>query len=235
LLSLPDQKQRLRMLEQFTLKVFEKELEDKKKREMYEEAAKADDSKRAFFEDISKKRDDKAGKKFEKINFKAAMEGKHIPGEGRKNILKETVFFGWGDLKNLVESKTVIEHGMDINSLADALAEARGKVESAVSLDAYGSRFADARNPYPIEEFFLLIYLVGECNEKFSPSDRRAINCVLSRIREDQGDDFELVKQKHIKEEAVSKIVRELWDASFVGRKRVEGEDGKMKNPPNGS
>lgn len=224
LLSIPDREQRLRILERFTLKVFERELEDKTKRKVYEEAAQGGEPERAFFEDISKNREGEPEKRFGKIAFREAMEDKHI--------LRETALFGWGDLKNLVESKLKVKPGMTIDSLADALAKATEKVDAAVSLDAYRSRFADRRNPFPIEEFFLLIYIAGEGDEKFSLLDERTINHVLRRIRKEHGADFELLKEKYSSEEAVSKKVGGLWVRLFAEQEKVGGETERDVSAP---
>jgi hypothetical protein len=96
-------------------------------------------------------------------------------------VLENTALFGYGDLKNLVELKINSESGMDINSLAKALAENAEPGDSAVTLSAYKSRFNET-DTAPFEEFFLLLYLVLESGRELKKPDLQTIHQVLDQV-----------------------------------------------------
>ena len=213
LLSIPDQEQRLRILQYFTRKVFKRVFADKKKREEYAEAAKTPDQEN-FFRAVSKKK------------LRARQFDKAVKDKG---ILRETALFGWGDLKNLVESKTEVKAGMDFESFAATLAKDLGQVDSAVSLSAYHSRFDGDAQP-PFEEFFLLLYLVAESQKGFTDSDKRTIHHVLDAIPDFKGDDFKSI-ERSIKEGAVvgkvQKHLKKILD-EWKRNKREKEVSGKV-------
>jgi hypothetical protein len=191
LLSIPDNEQRLNILERFSLQVFKKELDDEEKKKQYGEAAKDDESKR-FLEAI-------ASQKFGNGEFKAAVSA---AATNDNDILRDTTLFGWGDLKNLVESRTKIEPGMNISSLVKAMEVATGKVDSAVSLSAYRSRF-EGKGPFPFEEFFILLYLVALGKKGFSASDEETIYQMLDQIPNFEEEGFKYLRQERIVKEQI--------------------------------
>jgi hypothetical protein len=127
-------------------------------------------------------------------------------GQALQNVLGKTALFGWGDLKNLVESRTKIEAGMSLEDFARALAHGTDKVESAVSLSAYRSRFG-AGGPDPFEEFFLLLYLVAEVEGKLQDSDVAVLQHVLKFVPRKQRTSYEYLKA--VKHEGAQKALKE--------------------------
>lgn len=214
LLSIPDNEQRLNILERFSLEVFKKELEDKEKKKQYEEAAKDDESKR-FLGAI-------AGEKFGEGEFKKAVSA---AATSDNDILRDTTLFGWGDLKNLVESRTKIEPGMNISSLTRAMQVATGKVDSAVSLSAYRSRF-EGRGPFPFEEFFILLYLVALGEKGFSASDEETIHQMLNQIPNFEEESFKYLRQERIVKEQIvcDDVARYLADVIAKWKRETEAK-----------
>lgn len=217
LLSVPDQEQRLEIIKRFTRKIFDKEFEDKKKKEEYLQAAN-DTTKLDFFNFVSGGECDSQAAQANKIRFKDALENAHHLGNISKNVLKETVLFGFGDLKNLVESKVKIKAGMDFNSFADALAVVTFSGDAAINLSAYRSRFGDDKNPSPFEEFFLLLYLCQECEKELKDSEKETIRRALCRLSDENWDnlnqppteeDFDVRLNDYIVEVAIRDKVRE--------------------------
>ena len=133
----------------------------------------------------------------------------------KQEVLKNTVLLGWGDLKNLVKSKTKYELGMSIADFAIALAKASTTADSAVSLSAYGSRFDKGGEP-PIEEFFLLLYLMAESEKPLAASEKQTILQILRNIPGFQGEVISLWKDKHIKELHVAETVQEYLSAGGI-------------------
>jgi serine/threonine-protein kinase RIO1 len=216
--SIPDKKQRRELIERFVLDLFKEKFRVEKTEQEYKAKAGRHGPRRDFFDDISTGKFRKT-----KTKFKAALRD--------KDVLKKTALFGYGDLKNLVELKTEVESGMDADSLAQALAETTGRVESAVSLSAYRNRFEE-KNPPPFEEFFLLLYLVAECGKEFSTSDRNVIHQVLKGIKVQGEETFEFLRKKeYIEEDAIyDKLYNHRKDI-LEGWVEVESEDEKAKNP----
>ncbi|HJR07768.1 MAG TPA: ATP-binding protein [Pyrinomonadaceae bacterium] len=165
----------------------------------------------------------KVSKGFKKESFEAALN----------KIPTATVLFGWGDLKNLVESRTKVKEGMNLESYALALLDARKGLDAAVALSAYRNRFK-GNGPFPFEEFFLLLYLVAEANEDdeankadewFTDSDKETIKQLLDKIPHSKGDIFEyLKKEKAIREDKVSEKVQKYMKDLLTGK---AGENDK--------
>lgn len=193
LLGIPDQQRRLKIIEDFAIKAVQKELEDNYKKQEYEKAAQKGASKR-FLEAIR-------NKKFKNGELRNAVK---TAAEAGRDVLKETVLFGWGDLKNLVESKTKLNPGMDIKSLVASLGKATGEVDSAVSLSAYDRRF-EGKGAFPFEEFFLLLYLLAESKAELSNQDQKTIGSVLAHICTfpDEPLDKKLLKERGIKDNVI--------------------------------
>ncbi|MDT5061038.1 MAG: hypothetical protein QOH63_1497 [Acidobacteriota bacterium] len=227
LLCIPDQAQRLILLQRFVLDLFAKIFENDEKRKEYEDKAGKRGSKFDFFTDISKKRDDYSEKIFEKAKFEEAVR--------EEKVLEKTALFGYGDLKNLVELHMDVDSVADANSLAVALREATDNVESAVSLSAYRNRFEE-RNTNPYEEFFLLLYLIAETKREFTSPDMQAIHHVLDQISNFQGaKEFERLKKEYIEEDEVYDILKNRRKDILKGwKKKSKAEAGKRKARPAG-
>lgn len=101
---------------------------------------------------------------------------------GADALLTQTAFFGWGDLKYLVESTAKPGSGLTTATLCGALAAAAGRLQPAVNLSAYRRRF-EGSGPYPAEEFFLLAYLLVDAaaagGAVFSAADEEQIERVI--------------------------------------------------------
>ena len=216
LLCIPDQERRRKLIERFVLERFEAELENEQTGQKYKDDAGTRGKKHDFFEDISRKFGKGEVKEFKKtkVKFEEALEDLNLRkkrGE-EENILQKTVLYAWGDLKNLVDSKLNISEGMDIESLAVALAEATEAVDSTVSLGAYRSRFKTEDQP-PYEEFFLLLYLCAESNKALTASDKEAIRTALTQIQDfEQNGLLFLSNEGYIKDEQVIQVVEEYGE-----------------------
>jgi hypothetical protein len=156
--------------------------------------------------------------------FEAAIKSARVPKAGRGaqeeqgkvewrevDVLRETTLFGWGDLKNLVESRTKVVAGMDLEGFARALAEGTDKVESAVSLSSYRSRF-DAGGSDPVEEFLLLLYLVAEAKVGVQKSDLTTVQDILNSLRDPQTGSDEYLKD--LKDEEAQRVLKEYMKTS---------------------
>ena len=210
LLCIPDQRQRLRILQHFTRKVFKRIFADEQKRAEYKQAAGTSGPAYDFYRAVTRR-------EFRATQFEDAVK--------KRDILRDTALFGWGDLKNLVESKTEIKAGMDFNSFADAMAKDIRQVDSAVSLGAYHSRF-DGDGPPPFEEFFLLLYLAAESEVELNNSDKRTIYHFMDAIPDFQGDDFKQL-EKSIKEAAVRREVEKYMKDILADWKTIKEQREK--------
>ncbi len=87
-------------------------------------------------------------------------------------VLKRTYWFGYGDLKHLVQNVLKIRPGDTWKSIGEGLLSGSEGVQPAVKLNAYVSRFEGVRRneQVPSEEFALLVYLVGECGARLTPA-----------------------------------------------------------------
>ncbi len=92
-------------------------------------------------------------------------------------VLARTVFFGWGDLKYLVESTAMAHAGLTPATLCKALVDAADGLQPAVNLRAYSTRFV-GNEPCPSEEFFIMASLMVETGQPFSDSDVEVIQKV---------------------------------------------------------
>lgn len=101
---------------------------------------------------------------------------------GAADLLGATVFFGWGDLKYLVESTATADPALTDATLCNALVNAAGRLQPAVNLPSYRVRFR-GRGPYPSEEFFLMAYLMVEAGRAFSDSDKVVIKRVAKTLK----------------------------------------------------
>jgi hypothetical protein len=97
---------------------------------------------------------------------------------GADALLTQTAFFGWGDLKYLVESTVKPGSGLTTATLCEALAAAAGRLQPAVNLSAYRRRL-EGSGPYPVEEFFLVAYLLVDAAATFSAADVEQIKRVI--------------------------------------------------------
>jgi hypothetical protein len=88
-------------------------------------------------------------------------------------VLKSTCWFGYVDLKHLVNNVLKIKPGDTWKDVGDGLLSGSKGVQPAVKLNAYLARFNGlTRNEQaPSEELALLVYLVGECDERIHPTD----------------------------------------------------------------
>jgi hypothetical protein len=208
LLSVPDQKRRRKIFERFVIEVLEGKFADIQTKEAYRNAA-TESAPKQFLEAILSKEPDA-----ELANLLQTADNTV------KDILEKTVLFGWGDLKNVVESQTKFQPGMDINSLVASLREATGKVDSAVSLSLYQRRF-EGEGPFPFEEFFLLLYLLAESNKKLSQKDRETIGWFLAHMDDFYEETFDL-KEKGIKDNLIFEKVRSYLQENGCKAKRLQ-------------
>lgn len=195
LLSVPDQQRRRRILARFVIEVLQEKFADTHTKEAYEKAA-TESAPNQFLKAILSEEPDAELANLLETEANAVA-----------TILDSTVLFGWGDLKNLVESQTKFQPGMDINSLVASLREAREKVDSAVSLSLYQRRFEAKGGPFPFEEFFVLLYLLAESNKELSPKERETIGWFLARMDDFYEKKFDL-KEKDIKDALIFEKVR---------------------------
>ncbi|MGO8899875.1 MAG: ATP-binding protein [Isosphaeraceae bacterium] len=198
LLCLPDRQRREALLKRFACDLLGDGLESKETKEKYLKAAKLDKWELKFDDTMSK--EEKGKQK------RAALEGALKKFESDFAVIaSKTTFYGYGDLKNLVESRTMtkIQADHDAPNFADAMGAAREEVDSAVNLSAYRNRFKGEDQP-PFEEFFLLLYLLAESKETLDNDDKETIYLALDRIPGFQGDNLTfLLNQKSIKENAI--------------------------------
>jgi adenylate kinase family enzyme len=196
LLSIPDEQERLRILQTFVQKMLTKELRDPAKNEQYKSAATTADQQK-FYAAI--------GSKAFADEFDSAVRKPAKDGTG---ILAKTVLFGWGDLKNLVESKMKFEPGMDFSMLVARLEAAAAEVDSAVSLSSYALRFRKGGS-HPFEEFLVLLYLIAETNRHLSPEEKKTLKPILKNMGDafERFDDFSV--RTRIKDLAVFQRVTE--------------------------
>jgi SpoVK/Ycf46/Vps4 family AAA+-type ATPase len=184
LLCVPDQIQRRKLMERFVLDRFAGIRKIEKKVEEYKEQAGNEGPAFDFWQEVSTDRKRPAEKIFKNVNFeKAASEQK---------VLEKTALFGYGDIKNLVD-KIPLRAGMNVDDLANMLAEAADPGDASVSLIAYRSRFNE-NSAAPFEEFFLLLYLVLESGRGLSRQDLQGIHHVLNQIEDFDRDNFETLK-----------------------------------------
>lgn len=131
----------------------------------------------------------------QKVLPKLVLKADFAALPGAADVLDKTVFFGWGDLKYLVESTAVANPGLDADTIGNALALAADGLQPAVNLPAYSVRF-EGRGPYPSEEFFLMAYLVVESGRKFSDSDLEVIKQVAKVLKLTSANCDQYVKDK---------------------------------------
>jgi ATPase family associated with various cellular activities (AAA) len=189
LLSIPDERQRLRILETFVHDTLRKELGGPRKDKQYEIAAVSRSQKKFYRAIDSESFADEFGR--------AVRAG----AKGGMGILAKTVLFGWGDLKNLVESKMKFGPGLDFRSLAEGLEKAVGEVDSAVSLNSYDLRFK-VGGSHPFEEFLLLLYLIAETDRDLSREEEQAIQPILD-IGDALSKSADFARRTRIKDETV--------------------------------
>jgi hypothetical protein len=96
-------------------------------------------------------------------------------------IPASTVLWGFGDLKNLVESNTRAHPLPPLSSIVQTLIDGVQEVESDIRLKSYKSRFA-GDGEYPFEEFFLLLFQLTESRTELSRQDEEVIDHVLALI-----------------------------------------------------
>jgi adenylate kinase family enzyme len=144
-----------------------------------------------------------------KTKHQIASHKKHLKSIMADKLLRQkTCLLGYGDLKNLVEQKAGLMPETDIPAIKVGLLNA--EVDPATNLSAYNNRFQRFRpdgGPYPLEEFFLLVYLLAESN-KMSDGDEEMINRVLGVKRDTQT--FQSFFEKEIKDEFVCGTLRNL-------------------------
>ena len=123
-------------------------------------------------------------------------------------VLKKTYWFGYGDLKRLVDNLLTIRPGDTWKTIGDNLLGSCQAVVPAVKLNAYLSRFeALKRNEEaPSEEFALLVYLVGECGARFSPTQE----AVIEKVFEHKPFE-EMLEQLPVSNSEVRNIVRQAF------------------------
>ena len=80
-----------------------------------------------------------------------------------KTLLRDTVLFGYGDIKHLVSNALRISPGDTWDAIVTKLVAASTTVQPSVKLSAYSGRFKRPDEQTPFEEFAILMYLVGEC------------------------------------------------------------------------
>lgn len=215
LLCVPDQQQRTELLKRFVLDLFKERLKNIKTRAEYEAAAGKDGEPREFFDDIC------AGA-FTKIDFDEEIR--------KAEVLKKTTLYGWGDLKNLIDSKTKIIAGMTIKSLAAAIAVATQLVDPSVELSAYRGRLQSRDEP-PLEEFFLLVYLYVECEKEFTGPEKQVVHAALERVHKDGGGELNYLN-KFVKDHGAYECivkdqqVEELWKKVTEAAKQAKPEQG---------
>jgi hypothetical protein len=225
----PDWQQREALLKRFACGLLGDGLENEKTKAIYLKAAKLAKWEPQIDDKLSK--EDKAKRK------KAALEEvlKKFDAEFKK-IARRTTFFGYGDLKNLVESKTMAKiqptkAKSDPPTLAEAMNEALGEVDSAVNLSAYRNRFLGQDSP-PFEEFFLLVFLFAESDEshklEIKDEDKEAIYLALDRIPGFQGDKLKVSGQESIKEDDICNKLNTylgVYFAEWKMRKQLKEEE----------
>lgn len=149
----------------------------------------------------------------------------------RTKIAEKTVLFGYGDLKHLVESKMVDKKKMGLES-AKTLAAAvdAKKVESAVNLSGYRSRFKE-EGPSPSEEFFLLVYLLAESNSNLSSEDKTAIRQVLECLFKER-DFGKFLENIGIKEKVIRATVAKYLKDLIAKHKKERQEIAEREKTP---
>ena len=124
------------------------------------------------------------------------------------DVAKKTVLYGFGDLKNLIESRvmTKLHTGTSPPSFAAALAEAKKEMDSSLNLSTYRNRFK-GEGQFPFEEFFLLLYLFAESGIPVD-DDAETILLALGKVQGFPGDNLgPLLKLNHIKEQHISDLL----------------------------
>jgi hypothetical protein len=107
-------------------------------------------------------------------DFQAALDA--------NKVLETSALFSYSDIWNLVNVRSSIEPKMKVTEIARTLADSAKELAPATSLSAYSSRFGgDSQSPY--EEFFLLVYLLGESGKARSDSDNDALYRALDGVR----------------------------------------------------
>jgi hypothetical protein len=227
LLCVPDRKRRRALLERFASELLEGGLENKATREAYLKAAQMKDWPPKFDANTSVK--DQYEKK-----LAAVKEAVGRCGADLDMIAARTPFYGYGDLKNLVASRTMMKilSSKVTPSLADAMKEATSEVEPAVNLSAYRSRFKSA-DEAPFEEFFLLVYLLAESGQTLSKEDKdkllsaedeESIYDALDRIPGSQEKTLDqFLDQKFIKEKKIGAQLKKFLRRCFGEWKERHG------------
>jgi len=146
--------------------------------------------KKAFQSDY-KKRNEKVPKDFENIIERSIKD---------TDIVESTVLWGFGDLKNLVESTTRAEPLPDITAVVQMLLVAAKEVEPEIRLSSYQSRFEE-KGAYPFEEFFLLLLQLAEVEKSLSRRDQEVVDHVLKQIPDFSKERFgQLLKEQGVKD-----------------------------------
>jgi uridine kinase len=119
-----------------------------------------------------------------------------------KEILKQTVFYSYGELKNLCETRKIKENNLlyDLNSRLK-----KDNLPSAtVKLTSYTQRFEIKKFPqFPTEEFFILVHLKLETHGEngFSPEETRAIGEIISILN---------IQKNQLKKSATQEVIKML-------------------------
>jgi adenylate kinase family enzyme len=152
------------------------------------------------------------------------VRGQFEAAVGLDELLTQTVWFGFGDLKHLVKSAPKPEPGETWATIVEKLRSKAGDVQPSVKLGGYSSRFKSRENEderheqTPSEEFAILLYLVGECGATLRPEDRQATEDVFAK------------KPKAEVLEAVPASVRETVAAKIeLALRRAEGPSGSAR------
>lgn len=178
LLSLPDKRRRREFLWMFLCK----KLTDLK-------------AERSWPEYIRRARNNRAAWRIVKAAQRQAMELREDKAakryfdrvRGLDELLRKTVWFGFGDIKHLVENRLKIEPGDTWDKIGARLVSQSGGVQPSVKLSVYASRFDRERNEQvPSEELAILLYLVGECGARVSTEDAKVISKILDAEPKDK-------------------------------------------------
>lgn len=107
----------------------------------------------------------------------AAGKRRFASSAATKDLLRQTVCFGFGDLWYLVGNRLAIQEADTWDAIAQKLLSVSASVQPAVKLNAYASRF-DTSLPVeqqPFEEFAILLYLVGEGGARLGTDGEKLI------------------------------------------------------------
>jgi hypothetical protein len=112
-------------------------------------------------------------------NLKTGEPGRKAFEKARAlpELLKETVLFGYGDLKYLVKLLKIDAKNDTWKSVVEKLRIACDSVQPSVKLGAYVSRLEESapREERASEEFALLLYLMGEGGSHIDDDQRKII------------------------------------------------------------